>query len=50
MRKYIEFSIWNDLEERPATDDEIREHVRISIIGEGKAGIEVDDGYSVLAY
>jgi len=48
MKAYDEFIIWNWLKERPATEEEIKKHVRI-VCRDGKCTIEKDEGYALLA-
>ena len=49
MKKYLEFSIWNNIEERPATVEEIIKAIFINILSEeyGKCEIVLSDGYSL---
>jgi len=49
IKRYVEFTVWNDMEEREATAEEIQEYVRIKILGNGKCEIiTFGNGYSLL--
>lgn len=47
----ISFAVWKDHDDdnasRPATVDEIAAHVRIKSDEEGRAYVEVDDGFTI---
>jgi len=47
MKQYVEFTVWNYKEERPATEEEIKEHIYI-IYHNGKCVVECDNDYSLL--
>ena len=47
MKSYVEFTVWNWPKERPATEEEIKEHVRI-VYCEGVCIIETDEEYGFL--
>jgi hypothetical protein len=53
MKKYVEFTVWNDKEERPATAEEVCINVRIWIIDKTeyttRCEIRTDEGFSILA-
>jgi hypothetical protein len=41
MKRYCEFSIWNNKEERPATADEITKRITIIAVNEDSGECEV---------
>ena len=48
MKRFVEFIVWNGVEERPATPQEIYFAVKIDAGENGKCSIEAEDGYSLL--
>jgi len=50
MNRYVQFTVFNEVENRPATKEEIEAHVRLIVIDEDHGVCEVnsDEAFSIL--